>query len=103
VIIRIADHPRAARSIARTRATAGVVGFLIGAWLAHGAGLPSFDVLLRALVTGIGAHCVGWLAALVYWRAAIMAELEAARVRREAALAEAADRVMREAAAQAAA
>jgi hypothetical protein len=101
--IRIADHPRAVRSIARIRSLAGLIGFVIGAYLAHGAGLPAFDVVLRALLTGVGLHCVGWLAALAYWKAAIYAELEAARARREQELAEAADRVMRMAAEAAAA
>jgi hypothetical protein len=101
--IGISAHARAARGVRRARARAGLAGFVIAAWIAHGAGLPAFDVLLRALLTGIGAHIVGWLFAIAYWRAAILAELETARVGREEALAAArskaaADTVMRDAA-----
>ncbi len=101
VVIGIAAHPRAARGVRRARAYAGLGGFLLGAYLAHGAGLPAFDVLLRALLAGIGAHVAGWLLAIAYWRAAILAELEAARAHRDALLAEA--RAAAESRAQAAA
>lgn len=99
--IRIPDHPRAAAGVRRARGLGGLVGFLLGGWLAHRAGLPDFDVLLRALGAGIGVHCLAWLLAVAYWRAAIQAELETARARREEAVREAADRVLREAAAAA--
>jgi hypothetical protein len=97
--LRIAEHPRARNGVRRARGFGGLVGFALGAWLAHGAALPLTDVLLRGLLAGVGAHCAAWLLAVTYWRAAILAELETVRRRREVALAEAADRVMREAAA----
>jgi hypothetical protein len=93
--IAVSQHPRAVRGVRRTRAAAGLAGFLVGAWLAHGAGLPAFDVLLRALLAGIGTHVAGWFFAVAYWRTAILAELEAARRRRDAAH-EAADRLLRD-------
>ena len=97
--LRIADHPRAAAGVRRMRGGAGLAGFVLGALLAHRAGLPGFDVLARALVCGIAAHCVGWVFAVTYWRGAMLAELEAVRARRERAMAERADRVLRDAAA----
>lgn len=94
----VAEHPRAVRGIRRARAAGGLAGFLLAAWAAHGAGLPAFDVLLRGLVAGVIAHGLAWAGAVAYWRAAIVAELEAVRRRRLSAR-EAADRVLRDAAA----
>jgi hypothetical protein len=99
VTLRIGEHPRARAGVRRARGFGGLFAFLLGAWLAHGAGLPGTDVVLRALLAGIGGHCAAWLLAIAYWRAAILAELETARRTRELALAEAADRLMRETAA----
>jgi hypothetical protein len=79
VKITIAEHPRAVRGVRRVRAIAGLAGFLVAALLAHKAALPAADVLSRALIAGIGAHVAGWFFALVYWRAAIHAELEVVR------------------------
>jgi hypothetical protein len=97
--LRIGQHPRARNGVRRARGVGGLVGFVLGAWLAHAAALPLTDVLLRGLLAGVGAHCAAWLLAVTYWRAAILAELETARRRREIALAEAADRLLRETAA----
>ncbi len=99
VVLRVADHPRARRAVRRARGFGGLAGFIVGAYLAHGAGLPGFDVMLRALLAGIGMHCIAWLLAVTYWRAAILAELETVRRRRELALSEAAGNVLRETAA----
>jgi hypothetical protein len=99
--LRIAEHPCARAGVRRARGLGGLAGFLIGAWLAHRVALPVTDVLARGLLTGIGCHVAAWLLAIAYWRAAILAELETARRSREAALEDAADRVMRETAAQA--
>ena len=96
--ISVREHPRAQRGVRRTRAAAGLAGFLVAALLAHRAGLPSFDVLVRALIFGIVAHVVGWRLAVAYWRAAVLAELEAAH-RKRTAVRENAERVLREAAA----
>jgi hypothetical protein len=95
VTITVAEHPRAVVSVRRARALAGLAGFLLGALLAHKAALPTFDMLLRALMSGVAAHMVGWMFAIAYWRAVIQAELEVARQRRAQAREEA-DRVLRE-------
>ncbi len=96
--ISVREHPRACRGVRRARAAAGLAGFLIAALMAHRAHLPAFDVLVRALVAGVVAHVVGWRLAVAYWRAAILAELEAAR-RKRRAVRDDAERVLREAAA----
>ena len=55
--------------------------------LAHQAGVPAFETLLRALAGGVVAHFVTWAFALALWRRLIVAALDVARkeiVRRRA-------------------
>jgi hypothetical protein len=99
VTIRVSDHPRAARSIARTRAFAGLAGFVVAAYLAHGAGLPAFDVVLRSLVAGLVLHAVAWAVAVTYWRGAVLGEIEAVRRHHQSGRTAHADGVLRQAAA----
>ena len=77
--IRVGAHPRARRSIRRVRAQAGIAGFAVTLLLAHQAGVPAFEALLRALAGGMVAHFVTWAFAITLWRRLIVAELEAAR------------------------
>jgi type VI protein secretion system component VasK len=95
VKIAVSEHPRAVRSVRRTRAAAGLAGFVVAALLAFRGGLPPTDVLTRALLTGVCLHVIGWVFALAYWRAAIRAELEVIRRRRESARSRA-DALLRE-------
>jgi hypothetical protein len=97
--ISIAGHPRARRAVRRFRAAAGLLGFLLGAWIAHRTGHTGSDLLWRGLVTGVGAHLAGWVLAVTWWRGVILAELEAHRQRRQETR-EAADRLLRETAAR---
>jgi hypothetical protein len=80
--VRLSAHPRAKRSIARTKAIGGLAGFVIGFWLASKAGLPSWDVGARALAGGIGGYVLLWLFAVTFWRQYALAEFRAAEVRR---------------------
>ena len=85
--IRVGAHPRARRSVRRVRAQAGIAGFVVTLLLAHQAGVPAFETMLRALAGGVVAHFVTWAFALALWRRLIVAELDAARkeiVRRRA-------------------
>ena len=82
--VRLSAHPRAQRSIARTKAIGGLVGFLTGFWLASKAGLPSWDVGVRALAGGIAGYVLLWLFAVTFWRQYAMAEYRAAAKRRVA-------------------
>ena len=77
--IRVGAHPRARRSIRRVRAQAGIAGFLVTLLLAHQAGVPPFETLLRALAGGMVAHLATWAFGIALWRRLIVAELEAAR------------------------
>ena len=105
--LRLRDHPRAQRSIRTVKGAGGLVGFVLGALLARRASLPFDDVLLRALIAGIGTYLAAWGVAVVAWRQIARAEL--AEMRRflieaaEAAEAEAEARRAAENAAQEAA
>ena len=77
--IRVGAHPRARRSIRRVRAQAGIAGFVVTLLLAHQAGVPPFETLLRALAGGLVAHFATWAFAIALWRRLIVVELEAAR------------------------
>lgn len=100
--ISVAAHPRAQRAVRRFRAAAGLLGFIVGAWLAHASGHGGAELLWRALIAGVGANLGGWILAITWWRGVILAELETYRQRHQEAR-EAADRVLRETAAHQAA
>lgn len=85
--VRLSAHPRAQRSIGRTKALGGLIGFLLGFWLASKAGLPSWDVGVRALAGGIAGYVLLWLFAVTFWRQYAMAEYRAAAKRRAARIA----------------
>ena len=80
--VRLSAHPRAKRSIARTKALGGRVGVVLGFGLAAKAGLPSWDVGVRALAGGIGGYVLLWLFAVTVWRQYALAEFRAAEVAR---------------------
>jgi hypothetical protein len=86
--VRLSAHPRAQRSIARTKAMGGLVGFVIGFWMASKTGLPAWDVGVRALVGGIAGYVLLWLAAVVVWRQYARAEFRAVEKRRRQRIAE---------------
>ena len=82
--VRLSAHPRAQRSIARAKSLGGLIGFLIGLYLASKAGLPAWDTGLRALVGGVTGYLLVWLVAVQLWRQIALAEYRAAEnVRRE--------------------
>jgi hypothetical protein len=81
--VRLSDHPRARRSIARSKAIGGVAGFVLGFWFASRAGLPAWDSGVRALVGGIAGYVLIWLGAVQIWRQIAIAEYRGA-VRRRA-------------------
>jgi hypothetical protein len=93
-VLSIRSHPRAARSVRRTRATAGLVSFFLVLVLSMGAHVPAFDATVRALIAGIAMNLITWRLALALWRQLIIGELRAMHAERVA---------KREAAAEAAA
>jgi hypothetical protein len=89
----VANHPRAAAQVARAKAWAGLAGFLLVGWLSLQAGVPTADLLLRALAAGVGAYVLAWACAVAVWRHLVIAELRAVRrARAEAAARMAAQR-----------
>lgn len=80
----VAGHPRAARSVARTKGWAGLIGFLLGGYLS----LPTntlADAGLRALAAGAICYVAAWAAAVFAWRALISLEIARHRQGRDAA------------------
>src|SRR5688572_3705949 len=82
--VRLSDHPRAKASINRAKAFGGLIGFILGFWLAQSGGLPAFDTGVRALVGGISGYVLVWLAAVQIWRQLAIAEFKAAEKKRAA-------------------
>jgi hypothetical protein len=75
----VANHPRAVAQVARAKAWGGLAGFLLVGWLSLRAGVPTADLLLRALVAGVGAYVLAWACAVAVWRHLVIAELRAVR------------------------
>jgi hypothetical protein len=74
----LAEHPRAARSVARAKAWGGLAGFLIGGYLS----LPTQTLAgagLRALAAGVVCYVAVWAAAVFLWRRMLVAELHQAK------------------------
>ena len=84
--VRISAHPRAQRAVTRSKALGGVIGFVIGLWLADRAGLPAWDAGVRALAGGIAGYVLLWIASVQIWRQIIVGEYRAARKQRAEAL-----------------
>ncbi len=74
----LAEHPRAARGVARAKAWGGLGGFLIGGYLS----LPTQTLAgagVRALAAGIVCYVAMWAAAVFLWRRMLVAELHQAK------------------------
>jgi hypothetical protein len=82
--IRVSAHPRAQRSIRRTRGWAGLIGFALVLMASLQAGVPDFESGVRALLGGIAFQLLAWAASVALWRRMIIAELELVRLRLEA-------------------
>jgi hypothetical protein len=77
--IRLAEHPRAMRSIARARAWGALAGFAIAAYLSHKAGLTFVDLVIRSIGIGIASYLMVWAASQAIWKQIVFAELAARR------------------------
>jgi hypothetical protein len=74
----LAEHPRAARGVARAKAWGGLAGFLLGGYLS----LPTQTFAgagLRALAAGVVCYVAVWAAAVFLWRRMLVAELHQAK------------------------
>jgi hypothetical protein len=78
------NHPRAHYQVRRAKGWGGIAGFLIAGYLSYKAGVPTFDVGLRALVFGIVGYMLAWMCAVTVWRQLVLAELRAAVERTQA-------------------
>ncbi len=80
----VANHPRASYQVRRAKGWGGIAGFVIAGYLSYKAGVPTFDVGLRALLFGIVGYLLSWMCAVTVWRHLVLAELRAAMERIEA-------------------
>jgi hypothetical protein len=78
---KIAEHPVAARQVARVRAWAALIGFVVAFWLSRRAGLPFPESGARAIAAGVVCRLLAWAAVVSLWRQLIPAEIEARRRR----------------------
>ena len=78
------NHPRARCQVRRAKGWGGIAGFLVAGYLSYKAGVPTFDVGLRALVFGIVGYMLAWMCAVTVWRQLVLAELRAAVERTQA-------------------
>src|ERR1700733_3853325 len=74
----IAAHPRASYQVRRVKGWGGVAGFALAAYFSYKAGVPTFDLGLRALIAGIVGYMLSWACAVTVWRHLVLAELRAA-------------------------
>jgi hypothetical protein len=81
-LVNVAQHPRARTSVNRTKAWAGLIGFVAVAIVSSRAGVEPVEAALRALGAGIAAYVVVWFAAVALWQRLIVAEAKAAAERR---------------------
>ena len=76
---KVAEHPVAARQIARARAWGALIGFVLAFWLSRRAGLPFPESGGRAIVAGLVCRLLAWAAVVTVWRQLIPAQIAAAR------------------------
>ena len=81
-LVSVAQHPRARRSVNRTKAWAGLIGFVVVAVFSSRAGVEPFEAGLRALGAGIAAYLIAWGVSLSLWQRMVVAEAKAAAERR---------------------
>ena len=77
----VATHPRASYQVRRAKGWGGIAGFAIAGYLSYRAGVPTFDVGLRAIAAGIAGYMLAWACAVAVWRHLVLAELRAAAER----------------------
>jgi hypothetical protein len=87
-VISVAAHPRAARTIRRSKAWAGLLAFALVGALSWRAGVEPFEAGVRALTAGIGLYLVTWMAGVALWRSLVVEEARQEGERRRAAIEE---------------
>jgi uncharacterized membrane protein YccC len=77
--IRLSEHPKARRQIARAKGWGGLAAFGLVLYLSLKAGLPTPDALLRGMLGGLVGFLLAWGIAVTVWRHLALAEIEAVR------------------------
>lgn len=77
-VLKLSEHPRAGRQIRAAKGWGGLLGFALVALLSWNAGVPPFDVGVRALLGGVAGYVVAWTGAVHAWRHLAVAEIRAA-------------------------
>ncbi len=75
--ISIAAHPRSAAAVRRAKGWGGLLGLLLGTYLALGAHIPLEDALLRGLAGGVCGYLALWAIAVAVARQLVIAEVRA--------------------------
>jgi hypothetical protein len=75
--IKLTQHPRAQRQIARLKSWGGLAGFVVAAWASHRGGAPFLDMAVRAVAWGVISYVVVWALAVQVWRHVAVAEVRA--------------------------
>jgi hypothetical protein len=74
----VAAHPRASYQVRKAKGWGGMAGFGIAAYLSYKAGVPTFDLGLRAIIAGMVGYMLAWACAVTVWRQLVLAEMRAA-------------------------
>jgi hypothetical protein len=74
--VSVAVHPRAVAHVRAAKGWGGLIGFMLAAYLSHGAGLSLAGVGFRALIGGVVGYLVAWALAVNVWRHLVIAELK---------------------------
>jgi hypothetical protein len=78
----VAAHPRASYQVRRAKGWGGLAGFGIAAYVSFKAGVPTFELGLRAIIAGVVGYMLAWACAVTVWRHLVIAELRAIAERR---------------------
>ncbi|HUA47944.1 MAG TPA: hypothetical protein VMA77_22090 [Solirubrobacteraceae bacterium] len=74
----LAAHPRASYQVRRAKGWGGIAGFALAGYFSYKAGVPYFDLGMRALIAGIVGYMLAWACAVTVWRHLLVAELKTA-------------------------
>jgi hypothetical protein len=85
-VLRVASHPRAARSVRMIKGWGGMLGFLVTFALSKKSGVPFYWCALRGVLGGAIGFIVAWTCAVTVWRNLLVAQVEAARMQAMAAI-----------------
>lgn len=73
----VAAHPRAGDQVRRAKGWGGLASFAIAAYLSIQAGVPTYEVGIRALIAGLAGYLLAWACSVTVWRHLVLAEMRA--------------------------